>query len=437
LLEFQNRSNDRSLKIGVIGLGYVGLPLAVEFARAGFNVLGFEVDKGKIQSINTGRNYIPDVDDGLLAKLVSDGKLAATAEFPRLAECDSVSICVPTPLSKTQEPDISYILSATEQLAKHIKPGALVVLESTTYPGTTEEVMLPLLSKKSRKVGKDFFLAFSPERVDPGNPVYGTGNTPKVIGGVTPECVSRASCLYGTIISKIVPVSSTMAAEMVKLVENTFRAINIASVNEIAMSCHRLGLDVWEVINAASTKPFGFVPFYPGPGLGGHCIPIDPLYLSWKMRSLNFRTRFIELANEINREMPMWVVERIADILNDRSMHIRGTDILVLGVAYKKDINDVRESPALEVMELLIDRGANVYYHDPHVPECKLWEVSGKPVTMRSVELTPKNISSAGLVVCTTDHSAFDWAFILNHAVQVFDTRNATKGIVNEKIVRL
>ena len=435
--EFISKIESRSAVIGVIGLGYVGLPLAVEFGEAGLKVIGFEVAQDKIAKVNRGENYIKDVDDSVLERLAASGKLIATGDFSRLAECDSISICVPTPLSKMHEPELSYIISATREVARYYKSGALVVLESTTYPGNTEEMLLPALSQGGREVGKDFYLAFSPERVDPGNPVYKTHNTPKVIGGVTEECRRRAKAVYGAIIENIVLVSSTTAAEMVKLVENTFRAINIANVNEIAQVCNRLGLDVWEIINAASTKPFGFVPFFPGPGLGGHCIPIDPLYLSWKMKSLDFRTRFIDLANEINRSMPLWVVSRIEELLRRRLIEMKNARILVLGVAYKRDIDDPRESPALDVIAHLIKLGADVSYHDPFIPACVAGEQEDEMTELASVELSPERISAADIVVCTTDHSCFDWTFILEHATEVFDARNATKGIESEKIVRL
>jgi len=427
----------RELKIGVIGLGYVGLPLAMEFASAGFDVVGFEISESKIERINRGENYIKDVDNDKLARFVESGKLTATSDFSRITDCNAISVCVPTPLSKMQEPDISYILSATSEIAKYLSPGTLVVLESTTYPGTTDEILLPALSQNGRKVGVDFFLAFSPERVDPGNDKFFTRNTPKVIGGVTEECRKRAVYLYTQVISEIVQVSSTTAAEMVKLVENTFRAVNIASVNEIALICHKLGLDVWEIIDAAATKPFGFVPFYPGPGLGGHCIPIDPLYLSWKMKSLDFHTQFIELASEINRGMPLWVVSRVEGLLNKCLKNITGSTILVLGVAYKRNIDDVRESPALEVIKHLRSLGANVCYHDPYIPSCIIGKFEDDETELSSQELTQELLNSADVVVCTTDHDDFDWSFILEHANRVFDARNATKGFESDKIERL
>lgn len=435
--EFLSKIDSRSAVIGVIGLGYVGLPLAVEFAAAGFKVIGFEVAQDKIEKVNRGENYIKDVDDAQLTALAGSGRISATADFSRLAKCDSISICVPTPLSKMHEPELSYIIAATSEVKKYIKNETLVVLESTTYPGNTEEMLLPALSEGGREVGKDFYLAFSPERVDPGNPVYKTHNTPKVIGGVTEECRRRAKAVYGAIIDPIVLVSSTTAAEMVKLVENTFRAINIANVNEIAKVCHKLGLDVWEIIGAAATKPFGFVPFYPGPGLGGHCIPIDPLYLSWKMKSLDFRTQFIDLANDINRSMPHWVVSRIEEALLRRDIEMKDAKILVLGVAYKRDIDDARESPAIDVISHLIKECASVEYYDPYIPECIAGETEDEKTLLKSSELTPELISAADLVVCTTDHSCFDWPFIIEHAVEVFDARNATKGIDSEKVIKL
>ena len=335
---------ERGAKIGVIGLGYVGLPLAAEFAAAGFSVTGFEVDGNKIKALNAGRSYIPDVPGGTVSALVRGGKLSATGEFKKLAAMDAVIICVPTPLRKSKDPDISYIVSAVDKIEDAFRRGQLIILESTTYPGTTREILLPRMEKKGLKVGKDFFLAFSPERVDPGNPRFGIKNTPKIVGGITAACTSVAAALYGTIVDKVLPVSSTEAAEMVKLLENTFRAVNIGLVNEVALMCDRLKLDVWEIIGAAATKPFGFMPFYPGPGLGGHCIPLDPQYLSWKLRTLNFYARFIELAGEINSRMPEYLVEKIGAALNDRSKPLKGAKILVLGAAYKKNIGDMRES---------------------------------------------------------------------------------------------
>lgn len=436
---FNESVDNRSLVIGIIGLGYVGLPLAVEFATKGFKVIGFDIAQKKVEAINAGNNYIKDVDSNILKRIVNEKYLCATTDFSKLCNCDSISICVPTPLSKTKihEPDISYIIAATREIAKYIKPGALVVLESTTYPGTTDEILLPALSQEGRKVGVDFFLAFSPERVDPGNPQYHTDNTPKVIGGATPECIKRAAYLYGTIIEKIVPVSSTAAAEMVKLVENTFRAVNIASVNEIALICHRLGLNVWEIIDAASTKPFGFNAFYPGPGLGGHCIPIDPLYLSWKMKFLDFNTQFIDLADKINRGMPYWVVSRTEAMLNKKLKELRGAKILVMGAAYKRDIDDPRESPALDVIHNFIRLGAVVRYHDPYIARVKVAEGEPEECMLNSVDITEENIRWADIVICTTDHTCFDWKYITEHASLIFDARNATKGIESDKIERL
>jgi len=387
--------------------------------------------------VNRGENYIRDIKDDELKSAVSAGRLSGTGDFSLLSKCDAISICVPTPLSKMQEPDISYILAATREVAKYLKSGAIVILESTTYPGTTEEILLPALSHSGLKVGSDFFLAFSPERVDPGNQEHFTFNTPKVIGGVTPKCLKRAARMYGAVIQQIVSVSSTAAAEMVKLVENTFRAINIASVNEIAQICHKLDLDVWEIIDAASTKPFGFTAFYPGPGLGGHCIPIDPLYLSWRMRFLNFRTRFIDLANDINRSMPLWVVTRVESLLNKHLKELKSSNVLVLGIAYKRDIDDPRESPALEVIHHLVRVGARVSYHDPFIPSCVIAKGDSDDVALESVELTSALLSQSDIVICTTDHSCFDWNFILQHAQLVFDARNATNHIKSDKIERL
>jgi UDP-N-acetyl-D-glucosamine dehydrogenase len=418
-------------KVGTIGLGYVGLPLAVEYAEAGFRVVGFDLLQDKVDAVLSGRSYIKDVPTDRVAPLVRSERLTATRDFDRLRECDAIIICVPTPLSKTKDPDLTMVVDATKAIAERLRAGQLVVLESTTYPGTTEELILPLLSEGGMKVGEDFFLAFSPERVDPGNERFGTRNTPKIIGGVTPACTEVARLLYGKAVDTVIPVSSTRAAEMVKLLENTFRSVNIGLVNEVALMCARLQVDVWEVIEAAATKPFGFMPFYPGPGLGGHCIPIDPLYLSWKLKTLNYRARFIELAGEVNSEMPEYVLERIADALNDRERSVKGSRILVLGVAYKRDIDDVRESPALDIIKLLEARGARVSYNDPYVPEILM-----DGGVMRSVELMPA-VREADLVVVVTDHRAYAWPEIVEAARLVVDTRNGTRGLKSAKIVRL
>ncbi len=417
--------------VGTLGLGYVGLPLSVEFASAGLPVIGFDLSVEKVEALNQGRSYIGDVASGRLQPLVQNRKLQATTDFARLATCDAIVICVPTPLSKTKDPDLSMVVEATEAIAARLRPGQLVVLESTTYPGTTEELILPRLQEGGLKVGQDFFLAFSPERVDPGNKRYGTRNTPKIIGGVTPSCASVAQALYRRAVDTVIPVSSPQAAEMVKLLENTFRSVNIALVNEVALMCDRLDVDVWEVIDAAASKPFGFMPFYPGPGLGGHCIPIDPFYLSWKLRTLNYRARFIELAGEVNSEMPDYVCERVAGALNDRERSVKGSRILMLGVAYKRDVDDVRESPALDILKLLQARGAAVSYNDPHVASLAL---DGH--NLRSEELLPA-VRKADIVLIVTDHSAYDYREIVDNAQMILDTRNATRGLSSPKVLKI
>jgi len=423
----RRRLAKREAKVGVLGLGYVGLPLVVEFGKAGFHVVGFDVTKGKVEAINKGTSYIPDVPTSEVAALVKKGAVEATLDFDRIAELDAVVICVPTPLSKTKDPDMSFVESAAREIQKRMKKGLLVSLESTTYPGTTEDLVRPMLEKSGLVVGRDFFLAFSPERVDPGNPKWNVHNTPKVVGGTTPACCELAAMLYGAAIEKIHPVSSTAAAEMVKLLENTFRSVNIGLVNEIAIMAEKLKLDVWEVIDAASTKPFGFMPFWPGPGLGGHCIPIDPLYLSWKLRTLNYKARFIDLASEVNTAMPDHVVERVTSALNDRERSVKGSKVLILGMAYKRDIDDVRESPAIDVMKLLERRGAKVEYHDPYIPEVRD-HGHGEP-TATSVPLTDDRIKKADVVVIVTDHTCFDYAKVVKLAKLVVDTRNATKKV--------
>src|SRR4051795_1392125 len=362
----------RTARVGIVGLGYVGLPLAVEFAKAGYTVTGIDVSEDKTRSVNAGESYIGDISSATLAGLVSSGKLRATTDFSAVLELDTINICVPTPLRKTKDPDMSFIVSACQEIAQHFHPGTLVILESTTYPGTTDEVVLPMLKKSGLAVGKDFFLCFSPERVDPGNAKFQTNNIPKVVGGVTEACTEIGRLFYSQALQTVVPVSSTQVAEMVKLLENTFRMINIGLVNEIAMMCDRIGINVWEVIDAAATKPFGFMPFYPGPGLGGHCIPIDPFYLSWKTKQAGIEARFIELAGYINGQMPLFVVDKVANALNDHSKPVRGSRIHVLGVAYKKDIDDVRESPALDIIQLLERRGGKMSYSDPHAPSLRL-----------------------------------------------------------------
>jgi UDP-N-acetyl-D-glucosamine dehydrogenase len=418
-------------RVGTIGLGYVGLPLAVEFASAGLRVLGFDIAEEKVAAINRGESYVKDVPAARVAEHVQAGRLVASADFAGLAECDAIIICVPTPLGKTKDPDLSMVVDASEAIAQHQRPGQLIVLESTTYPGTTEELIQPILERGGLKAGTDFFLAFSPERVDPGNPKYHTRNTPKIIGGVTPECTAAAKALYSRAVETVIEVSSTRTAEMVKLLENTFRSVNIGLVNEVALMCERLGVNVWEVIEAAASKPFGFMPFYPGPGLGGHCIPIDPLYLSWKMKTLNYRARFIELAGEINSEMPEYVCERVALALNDQKKAVNGSRILVVGVAYKKDIDDVRESPALDIINVLRSRGATVSWHDPFVPSVRLGEQ-----VEHSTELMPA-VRQCDAVVIVTDHGGLSWAEIVDAAPLVLDTRNATRGLTSPKLLRL
>ena len=426
---------NKNARVAILGLGYVGLPLAVVFAEAGFNVTGIDPDAGKVDSLKGGISYIPDVKTETVAKLVKSGHLSATTDFSALKEMDAVSICVPTPLRQTGDPDMSFIISAADELSKYMHKGMVVVLQSTTYPGTTRELLLPKLGiDNNLKVGEDFFLAFSPERVDPGRVDFTTKNTPKVMGGITEACGEVATAWYEGAIDVVHRVSSAEAAEMAKLLENTFRMINIGLVNELAMMCERLGVDVWEVIDAEATKPFGFMKFTPGPGLGGHCIPIDPLYLSWKMKSFNYNARFIELASEINTNMPRYVVERIMDALNDKSKALKGSKILILGVAYKPDVSDVRESPALDVIGLLQNKGAKVEYHDPYIPhihhETEGWR-------MDSVKDVMKSVKESDAVVIVTNHKAYDYEAIVNAAQFVFDSRNATRKIANDKVVRL
>jgi UDP-N-acetyl-D-glucosamine dehydrogenase len=418
----------RRARTGIVGLGYVGLPLAVELGKAGFHATGIDLDRRKVQAINDGRSYIPDVQTADVQALRAAARLDATTDFSVVRELDTINICVPTPLRKTKDPDMSYIVSAVEGVAKHLHPGMLIVLESTTYPGTTDEVVQPMLEATGLKAGEDFFLAFSPERVDPGNPTFQTHNVPKVVGGCTPACVALAQELYGAAIETIVPVSSTRVAEMVKLLENTFRAVNIGLVNELALMCDRMNIDVWEVVDAAKTKPFGFMAFYPGPGLGGHCIPIDPFYLSWKAKQTGFDPRFIELAGHINAAMPHYVVEKVGEALNTRRKAINGSSVLIAGVAYKRDIDDMRESPALDVMGLLHAKGARVSYADPFVPEVQAREWAGD-YDIRAVDLTRGTIGQYDCVAILTDHSAFDYDAIVSEADLVVDTRNAIKGL--------
>ena len=420
-------------KVVVIGIGYVGLPLCTEVARAGFSTTGYDRSLAKVESVRAGKSYIKDVTDDVLAPLVKSGKLTATTDDAVLRDADVVIICVPTPLNKTKEPDNSFVLQAAEDVKKYLHRDMLVVLESTTFPGFTREHLLPMFSESGLKVGEDFFLCFSPERVDPGNEKFHTKNTPKVVGGTTPNCTEMIQAVYGEFIDKLVPVTSTDAAEMVKVLENTFRAVNIGLVNEVAIMCHKLGLDTWEVLDAAATKPFGYMRFTPGPGLGGHCIPIDPLYLSWKMKTLNYEARFIELANDINTHMPDHVLEKVADALNGKKKALNGSKVLVLGVAYKKDIDDCRESPALDVMGLIAEKGATVDYHDPYVETLRLGEKR-----MRSVPLD--DLATYDCVVVCTDHSAIDYKDVAQRSQVIVDTRNAFQGVrgsAREKILML
>ncbi|MFH1625431.1 MAG: nucleotide sugar dehydrogenase [Pseudomonadota bacterium] len=430
--ELFSKIKARTAKVAVIGVGYVGLPLAVEFAKEGFSVTGIDIDPEKVDAINDGRSYIRDVEKEDLRPLVQSERLRATSDYSFLKEIDAISICVPTPLNKTKDPDLSFILNATHEISKHIRAKQLVVLESTTYPGTTRELILPILEETGLRVGEDFYLAFSPERVDPGNKVYRTKNTPKIVAGITPKCTEIAKFLYQQVIDTIVPVSSTEAAEVVKLLENTFRSVNIALVNEIAIICDKLKLNAWEVIEAAATKPFGYMPFFPGPGLGGHCLPIDPSYLSWKLRTLNYKARFIELASEINTEMPYFVTSKIIDGLNRSRKSVNGSRILVLGVAYKKDIDDVRESPALDIIKILKEKGAEVAFNDPNVPFIKTDDLE-----MTSMVLDEELLKEMDCVVITADHSNYNWGWIVEKANLIVDTRNATRGMEKEKIIRL
>jgi UDP-N-acetyl-D-glucosamine dehydrogenase len=429
----ERKIKEKTATVGVVGLGYVGLPLAVELGHSGFSVVGLDISKKKVKLVNSGRSDIDDVKDEQVKNLVKNKNLKASSNFSLLKNVDCACVCVPTPLSKTKDPDVSYILSAFSQVKKYLHRGQLVILESTTYPGTTEELIRTMLEETRLKAGKDFFLAFSPERVDPGNPMYNIKNTPRVVGGTTPLCTRIAKLFYEQTIVKVVPVSSTQSAEMVKLLENTFRSVNIGLVNEVALMCDRLKIDVWEIIDAADSKPFGFMKFYPGPGLGGHCIPIDPHYLSWKLKSLNYYARFIELAGDINSRMPEYVTERVNLALNQKRKSLKGCNILVLGAAYKKDISDVRESPALDVMRLMERRGAKVSYNDPFVPE-----VIMDGHNLKSKKLSAGILRRADCVVILTDHSLYDYPWIVKNSQLIFDSRNATRTLKNKKkIVKL
>ena len=432
-MDLFDRIRSRSARVAVIGLGYVGLPLAVEKAKAGFTVVGLDRNPNRVMMVNHGENYIPDILASDLAHVVEAGKLSAVQDFEVINDVDVVTICVPTPLDKNKQPDTSYIEGVVDQSLPHLHPGQLIVLESTTYPGTTEEVIKPRIEARGLQIGRDVFLAFSPERVDPGNAHYKTKNTPKVVGGVTPKCTEVATALYEQILEgEVFPVSSPRVAEMTKLLENIFRIVNISLVNELALLCEKMGIDIWEVIAAAKTKPFGFMPFYPGPGLGGHCIPLDPFYLSWKAKEYDFTTRFIELAGQVNDAMPYHIVERAMELLNEHGKPLKGARVLLLGMAYKKDIDDLRESPALKIARLLLDRGALLSYHDPHIPEIHQGELQ-----LASLPLDEQALKAADLVIITTSHTAVDYNKVVENASLVFDTRNATQGIDAPNVVRL
>jgi UDP-N-acetyl-D-glucosamine dehydrogenase len=433
--EIRDLIRDKRARVGVIGLGYVGLPLSVEFAHAGFSATGFEVDEAKAESINQGRSYIGDVSSSAIHEMVGASRLNATTDFSHLKDCDAIIICVPTPLRKTKEPDITYILAAAEEIQKSLRRGQLIILESTTYPGTTDEVLLPMFEETGLKLDEDFLLAFSPERVDPGNPQFQTHNIPKVVGGCTDDSTEVAAYLYSQIVSQVHAVTSARVAEAAKLLENTFRAVNIGMANEMARLCYALGIDTWEVIRAAATKPFGFMPFYPGPGIGGHCIPLDPHYLSWKARQHGFDSRFIGLAEEVNSRMPEHVVTLVADGLNDDRKALNGARVLLLGVAYKKDVNDVRESPAISIIDRLRAKGADVSYHDPFVAEVSFEDAhtEGSGAPLQSVELTDEALKQSDCVVIVTDHSPIDYERVTSLAKLIVDTRNALSGDLRRK----
>ncbi len=434
LEELHDRIQSREARIGVIGLGYVGLPLAIEFARAGFTVTGLDIDDEKVRSLEAGVSYIEDVPSAAVVEQRDAGRFRASSDLGQLTRLDVINICVPTPLTRTKDPDVSHMAKAVEDIRRRLRSGQLIVLGSTTYPGTTHELFVPMLEESGLQVGVDFSLAFSPERIDPANKKFAVREVPKVVGGETPLCTRLAVEVFQTIFDRVVPVSSSQSAEMVKLLENTFRAINIGLANEVALMCRRLGLDVWEVIEAAATKPYGFMKFLPGPGLGGHCIPVDPSYLSWKMKSLNFPARFIDLATDINGRMPEYVADRVAELLNEDRLAVNGSNVLILGVAYKKDVGDMRESPALDVIKLLAGRGAAITYHDPHVRECTV-----EGAVYKNTDLSDETVAAADLVVILTDHSVVDYARVVEKAGRVFDTRNATAGVVadREKITKL
>lgn len=426
--ETARKIGTKEAEIVIIGLGYVGLPLCMEFSKAGFHTTGIDIDSSKVNSLNSGKSYILDVKDTELKPCLENGNFQAVGNYTPLGKADVIIICVPTPLNKTREPDVSCIIAVGEQIAAHVRKGQVVILESTTYPGTTEEVILPMLQQKGGKVGEDFCLAFSPERIDPGNQRFSTPTIPKIVGGVTPHCTELAKAVYQSIVEKVVVVSSSRVAEMAKLLENTFRAVNIGLVNELALMCNKLNVNVWEVIDAAATKPFGFMPFYPGPGLGGHCLPIDPIYLAWKAKLHGFESRFIELASQVNAYMPNYVVERVAMALNERSKPVKGSKVLVLGVTYKKNVNDIRESPALDIIAMLKERGGRVHFYDPYITVLD---------SVQKIEMTPETLRSQDVVLLLTDHNSFDYDMILKNAELIIDTRNAFRNHRNHpKIIR-
>ncbi len=428
----EQKLKNKTAVIGIVGLGYVGLPLALAFSKAGFKVLGFDIQQKRVDLVNKGQSYIADVSSASLSAVVATKDLEATTDQSRIKEVDAICICVPTPLTKTKDPELSYVISESETVSKYLQPGQLVVLESTTYPGTTREVMLPILERSGLKAGKDFYLAFSPERVDPGSKNFNIKNTPKVVGGIDSKSTKLAELLYSQVADVVVTVSSPEVAEMTKVFENVFRNVNIALVNELTLLCEKMGISVWEVIDAAATKPFGYMPFYPGPGIGGHCIPLDPYYLANKAREYDFHTRFIELAADINEQMPYYVVSRIMEALNAKGKSLKGANILMLGVAYKRDVEDTRESPSLKLIQLLREKGANVSYNDPYVANIKVSES-----TMTSVELTDKRLSKADCVVIATDHTCYDYKDIAEKSSFIFDTRGITRKLRNKNIVRL
>jgi len=428
---FLNKIESHTALIGIIGLGYVGLPLVLRFAEENFSVTGFDIDKSKVDALNSGKSYIKHIPESKIKDLININKFKATTDFSRLKDTDCILICVPTPLNDNKEPNLTYIKNTAEQIARHMRKNQLISLESTTYPGTTREELLPLFEEKGLKAGEDFYLVYSPEREDPANKKYSTQNIPKVVGGITPSCLESGEALYQQIVDTVVPVSSTEVAELTKLLENIYRSVNIALVNELKVLADKMGIDIWEVIEASSTKPFGFKPFYPGPGLGGHCIPIDPFYLSWKARELNFNTRFIELAGEVNTSMPEYVISKLSDVLNNQTKCIRDSKILVLGVAYKKDIDDIRESPAVEVMDRLKNKGAEVFYHDPHVP--RIHNMRKYDLDLASSSLNEQLLSEMDAVVIVTDHSSYDYDWIVENSSIVLDTRNATRNVKSNR----